>query len=183
MKILFMVLAAVCALWVLLALMVPFHKPDNAPVDFQRLARFGFVVTMRSRFLGLETINKPPPFEFWSAGAIKSAEDVIARSGSNILDGTPLTVSRGTLMILTLRAKQPDEREEQVQLFRWASARLHQFCFPAILSNPVGVACGLEQWLRKTVIIGSHLERQETPTGLRKLWGRGVFPQTRQRAR
>src|ERR1051325_687378 len=37
--------------------------------------------------------------------------------------------------------------------------------FPAIISSPVGVACGLEQRLQKTVIIRSQLDRQETPTG------------------
>jgi hypothetical protein len=90
MKIAFIVLVAVCALWGLFAMVVP--------------------------------INKPPPFQLWSAGAIKDADAIVARSGTNILDGTPLTVSRGTLMILTLRAKQPDDRESQVELFRWASA-------------------------------------------------------------
>jgi hypothetical protein len=73
-------------------------------------------------FAILFPINKPPPFPLWSAGAIKDAETVVARSGTNILDGTPLTVSRGTLMILTMQAKQPDDRKVQVELFRWASA-------------------------------------------------------------
>jgi hypothetical protein len=90
MKTTFIVVAAVCVLWGLFAMVVP--------------------------------INKPPPFPLWSAGAIKDAEAAVARSGTNILDGTPLTVSRGTLMILTMRAKQPDDRESQVELFRWASA-------------------------------------------------------------
>ena len=67
-------------------------------------------------------INKPPPFGLWSAEAIANAEAVVAQSGTNILDGTPLTVSRGTLMILIMRAKQPNDRESQVELFRWASA-------------------------------------------------------------
>ena len=43
-----------------------FHKPDDAPVDFQQLTRFGFVVTMRSHFLGLETINRPSLRDFKS---------------------------------------------------------------------------------------------------------------------
>src|SRR5947209_7135131 len=63
----------------------------------------------------------PPLFDFWSAGAIKNADEIIARSGTNVLDGTPLTVSRGTLMMLTLRAKVPDDRERTVQFLRWVS--------------------------------------------------------------
>ena len=38
-----------------------FHKPENAIVDYQTLTRFRFVVTMRTDFLGLETIHRTLP--------------------------------------------------------------------------------------------------------------------------
>jgi hypothetical protein len=72
-------------------------------------------------FASLVSFTHPPLFDFWSAGAITNADEIIARSGTNILDGTPLTVSRGTLMMLTLRAKAPDNSQRSVQIFRWIS--------------------------------------------------------------
>jgi hypothetical protein len=66
-------------------------------------------------------LGHPPLFQFWSAGAIKDADEIIARSGTNILDGTPLTVSRGTLMMLTLQAKAPEDRKRTVEFLRWVS--------------------------------------------------------------
>jgi hypothetical protein len=66
-------------------------------------------------------LGHPPLFQFWSAGAIKDADEIITRSGTNVLDGSPLTVSRGTLIMLTLRAKAPDDRESTVEFLRWVS--------------------------------------------------------------
>jgi hypothetical protein len=72
-------------------------------------------------FASFVSFTHPPLFDFWSAGAITNADEIIAHSGTNILDGTPLTVSRGTLVMLTLRAKAPDESQRLVQTFRWIS--------------------------------------------------------------
>jgi len=90
MKIIPKILAAICLLFIVLAMLVP---------------------------------NKRPPLlEFWWTGAIKDADEIIAKSGdSHMLDGTPLTVGRGTLILLTQRAKEPDLREGQVQFFRSTS--------------------------------------------------------------
>ena len=90
MKITATILAAVCILFVVLAISIP--------------------------------IKKPPLLEFWWAGAIKDADEIIAKSGdTHTLDGMPLTIGRGDLILLTQRAKEPDVWEEQVQHFRWSS--------------------------------------------------------------
>jgi len=72
-------------------------------------------------FASFAPFTRPQLFDFWSAGAIKDAGEIIARSGTNILDGTPLTVSRGTLIMLRLRAQAPDDGADAAKTFRWIS--------------------------------------------------------------
>jgi hypothetical protein len=81
MKMIPKVLGGLCILWVLLGMTESYLKYQSSDL-----------------------------LKFWGNGAIKAANEVLQHSGDpRMLDGTPLTVSRQTLIMLTLRAEQPTD--------------------------------------------------------------------------
>jgi hypothetical protein len=62
----------------------------------------------------------PPPIHLWWSGAIKEADEIVAKSGDEstvFSDTNTVSVSRSTLWLLSKRAKEPMRRANEAHFF------------------------------------------------------------------
>ena len=66
----------------------------------------------------------PPPIGLWWWGATKEAEDVLARTNAPVIIGATnkVEISRSSLHLLAMRAKEPLRQQNLARGFLWASS-------------------------------------------------------------